>query len=30
MLYRGAEATALLWDNFARLGRAALAQDAIE
>jgi acetylornithine deacetylase/succinyl-diaminopimelate desuccinylase-like protein len=30
MLYRGAEATALLWENFARIGRAALAQDAIE
>jgi acetylornithine deacetylase/succinyl-diaminopimelate desuccinylase-like protein len=30
MLYRGAEATALLWENFARVGRAALAQDAIE
>jgi acetylornithine deacetylase/succinyl-diaminopimelate desuccinylase-like protein len=30
MLFRGAEATALLWENFARIGRAALAQDAIE
>jgi acetylornithine deacetylase/succinyl-diaminopimelate desuccinylase-like protein len=30
MLYKGAEAAALLWDNFARLGRVALAQDAIE
>ena len=30
MLYRGAEATALLWENFARVGRTALAQDAIE
>ena len=35
MLYKGAEAAALLWDNFARLGRARLtgarlAQDAIE